>query len=85
MSIVWHFFSGEFDISKYRLCNQRSLCGMYLYVYLLQYEEIILIAEEVFKDPGKILNIFVCERIICQLDLVGHCMQNIDTGKVKFS
>ena len=28
--------------------------------------------DDVCKDPGKILKIFVCDSIICQLDLIGY-------------
>ena len=50
---------------------QRSLCGMYSSVYLLQDEYKTFMADLVCKEPGKMLNIFVCEIIMCQLDLEG--------------
>ena len=39
------------------------------------------------KEPGKILKVFVCDSIICQLDLVHkvHSMKNVHTSKIKVS
>ena len=38
------------------------------------------------KEQGKILKVFVCDSIICQLDLEHkvHSMKNVHTTKVKF-
>ena len=60
---------------------------MHSQFYLLQWEGKILTTYVISKEQGKILKVFVCDSIICQLDLEHkvHSMKNVHTTKVKVS